>query len=134
MTKRKALVAVGGFAESFHPAWFEDVDLCYRIRQSGGRIQFHPKARFIHHGGYSLDRMPGEDFLAHFHGNQIRYFRKHLGRTAASRVRTLVVAGLLLRSALSFLYPMARNVSRTRSAGIFWKAFRSIAKSAPGGS
>lgn len=132
MVERKALLAVGGFDESFHPAWFEDVDLCYRIRRAGGRIQYQPRARFIHHGGYSLDRMPREDFLKHFHRNQIRYFRKHMGRAAAFQVRSLVMAGLLLRSALSLLYPMARAASRTRSAGIFWKAFRGVAGRARG--
>jgi N-acetylglucosaminyl-diphospho-decaprenol L-rhamnosyltransferase len=128
MVRRRALRAVGGFDESFHPAWFEDVDLCYRIGRNGGRILYQPNARFLHHGGYSLDRMSGEDFLAHFHRNQIRYFRKNLGDAAAWQVRVLLMAGMLFRSALSFLYPVARNASRTRSAGMFWKAFCRLAR------
>ncbi len=132
LVSRGALEAVGGFDESFRPAWFEDVDLCRRIRLAGGRIRYQPGARFLHHGGYSLDRMPGEDFLMHFHTNQIRYFRKHLGRRAAGSVRALVLAGLGLRAAVSLLYPLARGASRAQSAAVFLKAFGRIALSAEG--
>ena len=54
MVSRAALESIGGFDEAFYPAWFEDVDLCRRIRNQGGRIQFQPNACFLHHGGYSL--------------------------------------------------------------------------------
>jgi len=96
MVARTALDAIGGFDEIFSPAWFEDVDLCRRIRNQGGRIQYQPGARFIHHGGYSLRRMRRQDFLVLFHTNQIRYFNKHHGPRTASRVKRWVILGLLL--------------------------------------
>lgn len=126
MTTREALDSIGGFDETFRPAWFEDVDFCKRIHGGGGRIQFQPRARFLHHGGYSLDRMPRKDFLQSFHTNQIRYFRKHHGRPAARRVRRLITMGLLLRSAVSLAYPLIRNTSRIESAKIFWDTRRYI--------
>src|SRR3990172_9168390 len=36
LVHRSAWDAVGGFDESFHPLWFEDVDLCRRLRVRGG--------------------------------------------------------------------------------------------------
>jgi N-acetylglucosaminyl-diphospho-decaprenol L-rhamnosyltransferase len=127
MVARAALETVGGFDEEFRPAWFEDVDLCRRIRNSGGRIQYQPKARFLHHGGYSLDRMPRQDFLEIFHTNQIRYFRKHYGLHAASRVQRLIVAGLVLRSALSTIFSPFPGITRSASVKIFWRAAQRIA-------
>lgn len=129
MVTRNALDSIGGFDESFYPAWFEDVDLCFRIRETGSRIRYQPKARFLHHGGYSLQGMSGDDFLIYFHKNQIRYFRKHRGLPAALYVQKLIILGLLLRAAGSFLYPLASGASRVQSAGIFWRALSKISRS-----
>jgi GT2 family glycosyltransferase len=126
MVTRTALEAVGGFDEAFRPAWFEDVDLCRRIRDQGGRIQYHPAARFRHQGGHSLSQLSRQGFLELFHTNQIRYFRKHHGPRTASRVKRWVVFGLLLRSVLSIARKPARDESRIASARTFWKAARRI--------
>ena len=120
MISKTALERLEGFDEEFYPAWFEDVDLCRRIRNLGGRIRYEPAARFLHHGGYSLGCLTKQDFLEIYHSNQIRYFRKHYGAGAASHVKRLIVAGLMLRSALSAAFPA--------SAGAFWKAARHISK------
>jgi N-acetylglucosaminyl-diphospho-decaprenol L-rhamnosyltransferase len=127
MVARAALESVGGFDEEFHPAWFEDVDLCRRIRDIGGRIQYQPKARFLHHGGYSLHQMPRQDFLEIFHTNQIRYFGKHHGWRAALQVKRWIVAGLILRSALSIVIPPAPGIARSSAVKIYWRAARRIA-------
>jgi N-acetylglucosaminyl-diphospho-decaprenol L-rhamnosyltransferase len=126
MVARTALEAVGGFDEDFYPAWFEDVDLCRRIRNSGGRIQYQPQARFIHHGGYSLGHLPRQDFLEIFHANQIRYFSKHHGPQAAARAKRLIVIGLTIRSALSFIRSPFPGATRTAAATIFWRAAHRI--------
>lgn len=128
MVSRTALDSLGGFDEAFKPAWFEDVDLCRRIRDHGGRIYFQPGARFLHHGGASLRRLSRQDFLIFFHTNQIRYFRKHHGARSASHVRRLIILGLFLRSALSWAYPMTPDVSRASAAKSFWNAARHTAK------
>ncbi|MBN1569905.1 MAG: glycosyltransferase family 2 protein [Acidobacteria bacterium] len=126
MVTRTALEAIGGFDEAFYPAWFEDVDLCRRIRNKGGRIQFHPNACFVHHGSYSLGNISRSDFLESFHTNQIRYFRKHYGRTAARRVRRLILLGLFLRAGLSMIHPPAMVMSRVAGSRAFWNAARRI--------
>ncbi len=126
MVKRNALETIGGFDEAFRPAWFEDVDLCRRIRDHGGRIQYQPGARFLHLGGYSLSRLAPENFLVNFHLNQIRYFRKHHGEQYAGYVKRLIVWGLRLRSALSLAYTPLQQQSRLSSAKAFWKAARRI--------
>ena len=122
MVRRSALESTGGFDESFTPAWFEDVDLCKRIRNRGGRIMFQPSARFLHHGGFSLERLGYADFLKYYRKNQIRYFAKHHGQKAAGRVRMMIGAGMFLRSAVSIVIPLAHGSSRPASARTFWRA------------
>lgn len=122
MVRRSALEATGGFDESFVPAWFEDVDFCKRIRDRAGRIMFQPAARFLHHGGFSVERLGYADFLKHYGSNQIRYFVRHHGKKAAARVRLMISAGMFLRSAVSILIPPARGSSRPASVKIFWRA------------
>jgi GT2 family glycosyltransferase len=129
MVSRKALEKTNGFDEAFYPAWFEDVDLCRRIWDLGGRILYQPAAKFLHHGGYSARRMAYEKFLEFFYGNQIQYFRKHHGRQAAASAQKLVLCGLLLRSALSLAHPLAPNESRLNSARSFWNALKNLLRS-----
>jgi N-acetylglucosaminyl-diphospho-decaprenol L-rhamnosyltransferase len=127
MVRRAELVTLGGFDEQFWPAWFEDVDLCKRIHDAGGRIVFEPKAQFIHQGGTSLHVLTKEEFLRFYHANQIRYFAKHLGARAAVRVRRLVVAGLRLRALIALLGAPLRGRASTVSARSCWKAARYFA-------
>ncbi|MFL2433872.1 MAG: glycosyltransferase [Vicinamibacterales bacterium] len=45
--RRDALVAIGGFNESFHAAG-DDVDVCWRLQANGGRIEFASSALVWH--------------------------------------------------------------------------------------
>jgi N-acetylglucosaminyl-diphospho-decaprenol L-rhamnosyltransferase len=127
MIRRAALERLGGFDESYRPAWFEDVDLCRRIWSLGGRIVFEPGAEFVHHGGSSLRRLSAREFLQYFHTNQLRYFYKHHGPAYALRVRRLVIAGMYLRSAASLLLPLVPHSTRASSASTFWQTARHFA-------
>lgn len=40
---------LGGFNDDLAPAYYEDVDLCLRIRQKGLRVLYNPKAVIVHH-------------------------------------------------------------------------------------
>ena len=39
---------VGGLDESFSPAYYEDVDLCFAAREAGARVVYEPRARVVH--------------------------------------------------------------------------------------
>jgi len=127
MVSRYALGRLEGFDERFFPAWFEDVDLCRRIRSAGGLIGYQPAAQFRHRGGASLRRLTHEQFLEYFHTNQCRYFLKHHGVKAARRVRRLVAAGMYMRAALSVVRPPASR-GRREAARSHWKTARRIAE------
>ncbi len=127
MVRRHALDCLGGFDENFRPAWFEDVDLCRRIHDMGGRIRFVPEARFVHHGGHTLAQLDRGEFREAYHRNQVRYFAKHHGPRTARRVHRLILAGLRLRAGLSFAFPMIEGMSRIGSARVCWQTAARIA-------
>jgi N-acetylglucosaminyl-diphospho-decaprenol L-rhamnosyltransferase len=121
MVRRSTLESLDGYDERFTPAWFEDVDFCRRIRNSGGRIGFEPKARFLHHGAVSLRSLNQEEFLRFYHTNQLRYFSKHEGAAAAACVRRWIVAGLVLRSIFAWLSAPVRGRAAAESARASWR-------------
>lgn len=42
---------VGGFDRLYHPAYYEDVDLCFALRRLGYRVLVQPHARVTHYEG-----------------------------------------------------------------------------------
>src|SRR5262249_45599329 len=50
--RREALLGVGAFP-GFFTAYFEDVDLAFRIHRAGYHIQFEPRSQIYHHVGSS---------------------------------------------------------------------------------
>lgn len=89
---------LGGFDEAFVPAWFEDVDLCARLRDEGSILSW-PAARVRHVGGASARRLGYGRFLPVYYRNALRYRRKHYGVAARIAYRILLIGGMLLRLA-----------------------------------
>ncbi|MEM7031823.1 MAG: glycosyltransferase family 2 protein, partial [Chloroflexota bacterium] len=73
---RTAYKAVGGLDEGFSPAYHEDVDWCYRVRQAGFRVVYQPKARLIHKEQSKL-ATPTHDGMYVPHRNRLRFVLKH---------------------------------------------------------
>jgi N-acetylglucosaminyl-diphospho-decaprenol L-rhamnosyltransferase len=100
LVRRDVFEELGGFDPAFAPAWFEDVDLCARIRALGRRIRFVPSARATHVGGTAMSALPYRDYLPLYTRNLLRYLRKH--ETVATRLgaRVVLLLGAALRLAL----------------------------------
>lgn len=75
--KRKVFEQIGGMDEGFF-LFFEELDLCRRVKSLGWKVVYLPKAKVKHHWGASVKRVPE---LARSAQKQsaIRYFRKHHG-------------------------------------------------------
>ena len=97
LVKRRAWESLGGFDPRFFPLWFEDVDLCRRLRQAGGTILYEPQARFVHAGAHSLAAVADRDRQLYWYQNLLRYFRKHHSRLAVAVLRVAIFKGMLLR-------------------------------------
>ena len=71
--RREDFEAVDGFDEGYF-LHVEDVDLCWRVRQRGGAVLFHPRAEVIHLGRTSRTSPLKVEF--HKGVGLARYFRK----------------------------------------------------------
>jgi GT2 family glycosyltransferase len=53
MVERAVFGCLGGFDPVYTPAYFEDTDLCFRLRRIGLKTLYQPRAQVIHHEGVS---------------------------------------------------------------------------------
>ncbi len=49
MVRKDHFNAVGGFEEAYTPAYYEDVDLCLKLREKGLKIFYNPDSVVVHH-------------------------------------------------------------------------------------
>ncbi|MBU1378869.1 MAG: glycosyltransferase family 2 protein [Alphaproteobacteria bacterium] len=99
--RREDFDRVGGFDEGYF-LHVEDVDLCWRVRQAGGEVLFHPRAEVVHIGGTSQTSPLKVEF--HKGVGLARYFRKRavgVGQQAAAwALSPLVVIAAVVRPVL----------------------------------
>jgi GT2 family glycosyltransferase len=110
LARKGALDAVGGFDESFF-LYEEDVDLCIRVREAGGRIVYTPAAEVVHHLGRSMDQAPTLARLE-YHRSHLRVYGKH--NSAAERA--LLRAWMAGRAAWDWLRAGSGEAGRQRRA------------------
>ncbi len=95
--RREAVEKVGRLDEDFF-LYFEEVDLCYRLREAGFEIWYNPACRIVHYGGLSSEQAGGESFYWLLK-SQMVYLRKRFSPAAFTRFRMifkpLLVAGVL---------------------------------------
>jgi N-acetylglucosaminyl-diphospho-decaprenol L-rhamnosyltransferase len=103
MVRASAFDAIGGMDERFHPAWFEDVDFCRRLRAEGFRIRFEPRATFVHQGGVAMRTLGLGRFSSIWYANMERYVRRHHGVAGWLLLKGLIGAGMSARIAISLL-------------------------------
>ncbi len=73
--RTKAIAAVQMFDEGFTPAYFEDIDLCQRLRKQGWKIVYNPAATLVHHESLSL---PDElQRSCYYNRGRLRFIFKH---------------------------------------------------------
>jgi len=119
--RRRVLRRLGGFDESFYPAWFEDVDLAKRLADDGDKIRYCPEAVFTHHLGSSIPQLGYSRFLQAYYSNLCRYLEKHHGRSSSRMARFLLVPAAWLRLALLPIRRPRRARSRYEAAQALWK-------------
>lgn len=75
MLSRRALQQVGLMDEQF-PIFFNEVDWCYRAKQRGWKIYFHPEVVVVHHGGAST-RQVRPQMTWESHRSLQKFYQKH---------------------------------------------------------
>lgn len=82
LTSKDSFATLGGFDEDYF-LHVEDIDLCRRCREAGGRVLYDPRAAVLHYG--STSDAPNRVVQAHKADSLAHYFRK-FATSAPSRV------------------------------------------------
>ena len=115
---------LGGFDEQFYPVWFEDVDLCKRLLERGGKIVYCPAARFRHSGAHSVGQLSFCDRQVFWYTNMLRYTRKHFTSAQVRLLRAGIMAGMLLRSIAALLGVRQASLGETTAA--YWAVMHDV--------
>lgn len=67
---------LGGFDRHYAPAYYEDTDLCFRVRQAGYEVYVQPRARVVHYEGKTHGTNPQQGIKRHQVINQGRFFER----------------------------------------------------------
>jgi len=73
---KAAYDAIGGLDESFGPAFYEDVDWCYRAREAGFGVVYAPQAVLMHREASTAADLSHSGMYA-LHRNRLRFLLKH---------------------------------------------------------
>jgi GT2 family glycosyltransferase len=64
LVRRSAFLDAGGFDPVYHPAYFEDADLCMRWREQGLRVVYQPRSTAVHKRWASTDMGRARELIA----------------------------------------------------------------------
>ena len=90
LARRQAFVAAGGFDERYFMYW-EDADLCRRLRGRGYTIRYAPVATAVHRVGQS-SRTAAASSIRAFHDSAYLYYATHVAPGALNPRRWLARA------------------------------------------
>ena len=117
---------LGGFEESFF-AHFEEIDLCWRFRRSGGQVVSAPEAIVYHMGSSTLPTGARKTYLNY--RNNLWTLRRNL---PVAKLPIVLVVRLLLDAAAALRWlvtgrpGLALSVVRAWWAGIFHRPWFSV--------
>jgi len=110
--RREAIEDIGLFDERFFLYW-EDVDLCKRIKKSGRKIIYYPLAAIEHSVGESSERALLRSIFE-FHKSAYHYFMKHL-KSHRLLLKPFIILGVSFRFlGILFLQAMLRLVLKNK--------------------
>lgn len=85
-----------GFFNEDYPLWFEDVDLCFKLKQAGFKLFLVPESRVTHLGGTSFSKWNEEvKKQTRFYKSMFIYFDKHTNLMSRFLIRIIILLNLL---------------------------------------
>jgi GT2 family glycosyltransferase len=126
LVRRSDFERCGGFDEGFFPLWFEDADLCFRLRQQGGAILYYPQVSFEHQGGHSVESLTFSEKQIYWYRNLLYYVYKHFPTGAGLAVRGALFWGVGFRMVADVLgldrYRSRSDTARGERLRAYWNA------------
>lgn len=106
---RSMIMKVGLWDERFF-IWFEDTDLCKRVRDAGFKIYYTPEAVVTHQSEGSISKLSLWKRQAIWEQSIFRYFKKHHGLLSAIIVSTLDPVCMIIGMAIGKLKKQRSNI------------------------
>jgi GT2 family glycosyltransferase len=111
--RREAFDAVGGFDESFF-MYFEDADLCYRLRKVGWEVHFAPVTTVVHLGGASTDQYRASMAVQLLDSTDL-FYQRHSSRLSIAVMNAIVKSLMLAKYIIGTLrLSFTRDANRRR--------------------
>lgn len=92
LVRSDVAMASGGFDESYH-MYCEEIDWCWRIRQSGWTIYTVPRAEIVHYGGESTRQVKARS-VENLWGSRAHLYHQHHSRVRFELARWMAQKGL----------------------------------------
>ncbi len=86
MIRKEVFEKIGGFDEKFF-LYYEDVDLCRRVRQNGYTVEINPEVKITHEKGQSSSDQKRQK--KHYFASQHHYLKKNYGTAIAQTMKVL---------------------------------------------
>jgi GT2 family glycosyltransferase len=103
--RRAAIEAVGFLDPGFFPAYFEEADLCARLRCDGWKVIVEPAARASHLGETARGN-ENPDYLYRYHRNRLRYARRNFSALRLALLPFIEAAWLARQSIRRTIRPV----------------------------
>jgi len=84
--RKELFQKLGGFDEKFF-MYFEDIDLCKRVRKAGHKVIYFPEFVVKHFGGKSFESSTLQK--KYYYESQDYYFEKHFGKFKSGLIKLL---------------------------------------------
>lgn len=106
--KTDVLRDLGGFDERFF-MYGEDIDLCYRLTNTGMVIDYVPSTSIIHYKGESTKK-DNIDYIIIFNKALYQFFEKHYSYSYTLLFRLIIVSGIIFRGVIGYLKTLIRRL------------------------
>jgi len=116
LIRRAAWDQVGSLDTRFF-MYFEEVDLCYRIKRQGWKIVFLPTAYVTHYGGQSSLQNMDVRIIKRYE-SLLAFFKKHYRQREVLALRLLVICEMLWRVLFTAMHVLPRSVQRANTREI----------------
>lgn len=98
---RKIIDVVGGLSEDYF-MYGEDIDFCYKVKESGFNVIYYPKEKIIHYKSKSLKKRKFKTIFD-FHNAMWIFYRKHYIKKYNVFITSFVFLGIWLKYGLSVI-------------------------------
>jgi len=106
--RKSILDTIGGFDETFF-MYGEDIDLSYRIQQTGSSIIYFPETSIIHYKGESTKK-GSLNYVRHFYNAMLIFSNKHFKSSYSALLRVILFLGVYFGAFMAIANRVFKNL------------------------